>query len=101
MRIHRERDSEFPGMTWTGTVEAAEQRRRGNRGNPGKTNGKQGPWSQFAGGTVGPWNSSLGRPRSRGRRTVEQVRRGNWAGAEDWSTQGERLRESTGREKKK
>ena len=30
---------------------------------------------------------------------MEQVRRGNRAGAEDWSTQGERLRESIGKEK--
>ena len=50
-----------------------------------------------------PWDRGkvlLGLPWSRGRRTVEQVRRGNRAGAEDWKAQGERLRESTGREKR-
>ena len=35
---------------------------------------------------MGPWKSLLGHPRSRGRRTVEQVRRGDRAGAEVWST---------------
>ena len=51
----------------------------------------------------GPWDRGrvlLGIPWSRGRKTVEQVRHGNWAGAEDCSTQGERLRESTGKERK-
>ena len=36
----------------------------------------------------GPWKSSLGNPWNRGRKTVEQVRRGNRAGAEDWKHTG-------------